>query len=208
MFTHHYLYIDLSLFIYETLPSKISNVLSVVCGLEPPNSFKYPSWREKIVMALALAEIEYVIDNLKHVGLVLRTKGTFEVGNNDALAMTYDLKHIKWERSNKNCMMVIRSCIIESIRGAIPECQCNFVPWQDSTSYWFSLKAYAGTINEKIITEKYDGSSVNKHILKMINFAYNLMSFDMELNNNFFLVDISVSTKGFWYFCCELQRES
>jgi hypothetical protein len=129
-------------------------------------------------MALALAEIEYVIDNLKHVGLVLGTKGTFEVGNNDALAMTYDLKHIKRERSNKNCMMVTRSCIIESIRGAIPQCQCNFVPWQDSTtSYCFSLKAYVGTINEKIITEKYDGSSVNKHILKIINFAYNRMSF-------------------------------
>jgi hypothetical protein len=79
-------------------------------------------------MALTLVVIDYAIDNLKLVGPALAIERTFEVANNAALTMTYNLERVKWDRSNKKCMMVIRNCIIKTIRGAIFECQCHKVP--------------------------------------------------------------------------------
>lgn len=53
--------------------------------MEPLNGYNYPSWREKIDIALALAEIDYAIDNHKPISHVLATKGTTEAANNVAL---------------------------------------------------------------------------------------------------------------------------
>jgi hypothetical protein len=58
----------------------------------------YSSSREKIGIALALAEIDYTIDNAKHIGPVLRVEGTPKVVNNVSLIMTNGFKHIKYER--------------------------------------------------------------------------------------------------------------
>ncbi|PWZ15010.1 hypothetical protein Zm00014a_019488 [Zea mays] len=48
-----------------------------------------------------------------------------ETTNNVALTMTYNLEHIKWKRSNKKCLIVTKTSIIVSIRGAILECQSD-----------------------------------------------------------------------------------
>jgi hypothetical protein len=72
---------------------------------------------------LALAEIDHAIDNHKPISHVLATKGTPEVANNVALRIPNDIDYMKWERSNMKYMMVIKNSIIESIRGAILECQ-------------------------------------------------------------------------------------
>jgi hypothetical protein len=34
----------------------------------------------------------------------------------------YEIEKINWERSNRKCLMVIKERILESIRGAIPDC--------------------------------------------------------------------------------------
>jgi hypothetical protein len=34
--------------------------------------------------------------------------------------MQYDLDRAKWDASNRKCLMVIKSSIMEAIRGAIP----------------------------------------------------------------------------------------
>ena len=44
---------------FEASPSKIANALSVINGLEPLNGSNYPSWREKLMMALTMADIDY-----------------------------------------------------------------------------------------------------------------------------------------------------
>ena len=49
------------LFFSEASPSKIANALSVINGLEPLNGSNYPSWREKLMMALTMADIDYAI---------------------------------------------------------------------------------------------------------------------------------------------------
>jgi hypothetical protein len=54
-------------------------------------------------------------DNPKHVSPMLATEGTSKATNNTILTMKCNLKHIKWEMSNKKCMVVIRSSIIECV---------------------------------------------------------------------------------------------
>ncbi|WVZ54002.1 hypothetical protein U9M48_004877 [Paspalum notatum var. saurae] len=44
-------------------PSKIANALSVINGLDPLDGSNYPSWREKLMMALTMADIDYAIEN-------------------------------------------------------------------------------------------------------------------------------------------------
>jgi hypothetical protein len=37
--------------------------------------------------------------------------------------MAYNLERVKWDASNSKCFMVIKSSIMEAIRGAIPNCE-------------------------------------------------------------------------------------
>lgn len=72
-------------------------------------------------MTLALAKIDYVIDNTRLVAKVLG-KGIPKATNNAALILVYDLECVKWETSNNKCIVIINNSIIDSIRGAISEC--------------------------------------------------------------------------------------
>jgi hypothetical protein len=36
------------------------------------------------------------------------------------IRIKYNLEHAKWDSSNRKCLMVIKSFIVEAIRGAIP----------------------------------------------------------------------------------------
>ena len=40
----------------------------------------------------------------------------------DHKVIKYDLDKAKWEQSNRKCLMVIKYSIVESIKGAITEC--------------------------------------------------------------------------------------
>ena len=83
------------MFIYEASPSKISNTLSVIFGLEPPNGSNCSSWREKIDMILALIEIDYVIDNPKSIDIMLAIERMFEAANSVTLIMVYDFERVR-----------------------------------------------------------------------------------------------------------------
>jgi hypothetical protein len=37
--------------------------------------------------------------------------------------MAYDLERVKWDASNRKCLMVIKSSIKEAIRGGILDCE-------------------------------------------------------------------------------------
>jgi hypothetical protein len=79
-------------------------------NLEPLNDSNYHSRHEKIVMALASSG--YAIDNPRHISSMLTIEATLEVTNNAALTIVYVLEHVKWERQNKKCLMVIKTSII------------------------------------------------------------------------------------------------
>ena len=102
------------------------------------------------------------------------------------IRMKYDLDHAKWEQSNRKCLMVIKSSIVEAIRGAVPDCKTakeylNKV----GSQFTGSSKSYASTLIKKLVTEKYSGGGVREHILRMSNMASKLKTMDMALPDEF-----------------------
>ncbi|WVZ50388.1 hypothetical protein U9M48_001644 [Paspalum notatum var. saurae] len=142
-------------------PSKIANALSVINGLPPLDGSNYPSWREKLMMALTMADIDHAIETPRLTPPVLAAEVTPAAADNPARQMSYDLEKAKWERSNKKCLMVIRGTIIPTIRGAIPECEA-------ATEYLQKIKdQFTGALIKKFANAEYDGSGIREYIMKM-----------------------------------------
>jgi predicted RNase H-like nuclease (RuvC/YqgF family) len=101
------------------------------------------------------------------------------------IRMAYDLEHIKWDASDRKCLMVIKSSITEAITGAI----LNYETTKEclkkvESQFTSSLKTYASTIIKRLVMEKYSfGSGVREHILKMSNMASKLKPMDMGLKD-------------------------
>ncbi|WVZ81624.1 hypothetical protein U9M48_028979, partial [Paspalum notatum var. saurae] len=104
-------------------PSKIANALSVINGLLPLDGSNNPSWREKLMMALTMGDIDHAIETPRLTPPAMAAEDIPAATDNPARQMSYDLEKANWERSNKKCLMVIRGTIILTIRGAIPECE-------------------------------------------------------------------------------------
>jgi hypothetical protein len=101
--------------------------------------------------------------------------------------MAYDLERVKWDASNRKCLMVIKSSIKEVIRGGISDCEIakEYVKKVES-QFTGSSKTYASTIIKRLVMEKYSfGSGVREHILKMSNMASKLKPMDMVLKDEF-----------------------
>jgi hypothetical protein len=95
-----------------------------------------------------------------------------------SIRMAYDLECVKWDASNRKCLMVIKSSIEEAIRGGIPNCQTakEYLKKIES-QFTVSSKAYASTF----------GSGVGEHILKMSNMPSKLKPMDMGLKDEFII---------------------
>ncbi|RLN35268.1 uncharacterized protein C2845_PM03G23520 [Panicum miliaceum] len=100
--------------------------------------------------------------------------------------MKYDLDKAKWDQSNRKCLMVIKSSIVEAIRGAIPE-STTAIDYLRKVESQFtsSSKAYASTLIKRLVTEKYNGGGIREHILRMSNMAPKLRPMNMELPTEF-----------------------
>ncbi|WVZ94024.1 hypothetical protein U9M48_039967 [Paspalum notatum var. saurae] len=72
----------------HTSPSKIANALSVINGLLPLDGLNYPSWREKLMMALTMADIDHAIETPRPTPLVLAAQDTPAAADNPARQMS------------------------------------------------------------------------------------------------------------------------
>jgi hypothetical protein len=91
--------------------------------------------------------------------------------------------------------MVIKSSIMETIRGTIPsrETAKEYLKKMKS-QFTGSSKTYASTIIKRLVAEKYSfGSGVREHILKMSNVASKLKPKNMGLKDEF-IVHLVISS--------------
>jgi hypothetical protein len=65
----------------------------------------------------------------------------------------YEIEKINWEQSNRNCLMVIKERISETIRGVISDC-ATAVEYLEKLESQFtdSSKAYANTPIKRLIS--------------------------------------------------------
>ena len=85
-------------------------------------------------------------------------------------------------------MMVIKSSILEAIRGAIPECTTarEYLRKVES-QFTGSSKAYASTLIKKLVNKKYTGGGIREHLLRMSNMASKLKPMDLGLKDEFLI---------------------
>jgi hypothetical protein len=105
------------------------------------------------------------------------------------IRMAYDLERVKWDTSNRKCLMVIKSSIKKAIRGGIPNCKTakEYLKKVEG-QFTGSSKTYASTIIKRLVTEKYSfGNVVREHILKMSNMASKHKTMDMGLKDEFLI---------------------
>ena len=100
--------------------------------------------------------------------------------------MKYDLGRKKWDISNRKCLMVAKSTILDIIRGSIPDCDIatKYLKKVES-QFTGSSKAYASTLIKKFFNEKYIGGGIREHILKMSNTASKLKPMDLGFKDEF-----------------------
>jgi hypothetical protein len=107
---------------------------------------------------------------------------------NSKLMCFYEIEKINWEQSNRNCLMVIKERISETIRGAISDCAAA-VEYLEKLESQFtdSSKAYANTPIKRLISENYSGGGVRDHILRMTNVAARLKPLDLAIKYGFLI---------------------
>ena len=140
--------------------SSSGNALSFISSIEPLNGGNYGSWREKIEIALALGDIDLALTDdpptepEEPVINEGESEEDFSTRSRDfaPIRMKYDLDHAKWEQSNRKCLMVIKSSIVEAIRGAVPDCKTakeylNKV----GSQFTGSSKSYASTDRKSVV---------------------------------------------------------
>ncbi|CAO2143693.1 unnamed protein product [Urochloa humidicola] len=87
--------------------SNVSNIAGLINGIEQLNGSNYPSWKEKLEIMLALLDLDYALNN--------EAPKEPEEGceNYDVLKRGYEIEKAKWDISNRKCLMIIKSSIIE-----------------------------------------------------------------------------------------------
>ncbi|KAL6606818.1 hypothetical protein ACP70R_042471 [Stipagrostis hirtigluma subsp. patula] len=114
-------------FFVFSIGSSAMNLLRYIPKLTGQN---YGTWREELETGLALAELDLALQEPSPTEPVAPVRGQYETGvawatrkRDFARERTkYNLDKAKWDKSNRECLMVIKMSIIEDIRDLIPEC--------------------------------------------------------------------------------------
>jgi molybdopterin converting factor small subunit len=147
-------------------------------------------------MGLAVFEIDKAITDKRLIELTLLdilnnlcadAKAEREK-QNSKLMSCYEFEKINWERLNRKCLMVNEERISEGIRGVISECEA-VVEYLEKVESQFtsSLKAYASSLIKRLVSEKYTGSGMRDHILRMSNVAARLKPLDLAIKDGFLI---------------------
>ena len=147
--------------------SYASQIAGVMGNIEQLNGSNYASWKEKLEITLALLDIDYALHNNPPVEPKPEDK------DYEALKKVYDEEKAKWDISNRKCLMIIKSSIIDAIRGAIPDTQtAREYLAKIEEQFRGSSKVYATTLIKRLVGEKYDPTgSLREHVMKKCHMA-------------------------------------
>jgi len=114
------------------------------------NGSNYPSWKEKLEILLALLDLDYALNNEP-----FPKEPEEGCEGYDVLKMGYEIEKAKWDTSNRKWLMIIKSSIIEGIRGVMPDSQTtkDYLSKIENQFKVFS-KVYASTLFKRLVTDK------------------------------------------------------
>ncbi|XP_077242709.1 uncharacterized protein LOC143883248 [Tasmannia lanceolata] len=166
-------------------PGAIAGYLSCIEHLTETN---YEKWKEHLYIALGCMELDCAL--------------LIDEPPKDSTTSTPEAKALraKWERSNRMSLMIMKSTISTSIRGAIPDTKDK--KELTAKEYLVSIeeqfkgtsKALVSTLMMRMLTLRYDGQSgVREHIMKMSDMASQLKKMEMEISEGFLVHFIMTS---------------
>jgi hypothetical protein len=130
-------------------------VLGQLGTIEPLNDNNYAQWRERIKMILGLSDLDYALQD------GYPAEPSIEDPLYEHKLMQYGINKVKWEKSNKKYMMIIKHSMAETIRGSIPDCATAKEYLEKVVSQFTgSSKAYASSLVSEFINMRYDGSGM------------------------------------------------
>ncbi|XP_077221688.1 uncharacterized protein LOC143855453 [Tasmannia lanceolata] len=147
-------------------PGAIAAYLSCIEHLTRTN---YEKWKEHLSIALGRMELDFTL--------------LINEPPKDSATSTCEAKALcaKWERSNRMSLMIMKSTISTSIRGAISDTkdkkELTAKEYLAAIEEQFkgTSKALASTLMMRMLTLRYDGQSgVREHIMKMSAMASQL----------------------------------
>lgn len=135
----------------------------------------FSDWKESILLSLGCSELD----------LALREDAPPALTESSTPAE--NLKHERWERSNRLCLMFMKSHINKSIRGSIPETDKAKAFLQAVEEQFVrSDKALASTLMKRLSSKSFDSTKgVREHIMEMRDMAAQLKSLKMEISEAF-----------------------
>nr|AAV24758.1 putative polyprotein [Oryza sativa Japonica Group] len=147
-------------------------------NIEQLNGSNYASWKEKLEITLALLDIDYALHNNPLI------EPRPENENYETLKKEYDEVKAKWDISNRKFLMIIKSSIIDAIRGAVPETQtAREYLAKVEEQFKGSSKVYATTLIKRLVNEKYDFTgNLREHVMKKCHVAFKLKSMEMKIS--------------------------
>ncbi|GAV74531.1 UBN2_2 domain-containing protein, partial [Cephalotus follicularis] len=147
------------------------------------NGTNFLTWKEQIGIVLGVMDLDHA--------LRIDTPASITAQSTIEQRAAYE----KWERSNRMSLMIMKSSISVSIRGAIPDSN-------DAKTYLASVeeqfkgssKAHASTLIMKMLTTRYDGTSgVREHMMMMNDMASKLKDMEMAISEGFLVHFIMTS---------------
>ncbi|GAV87561.1 UBN2_2 domain-containing protein, partial [Cephalotus follicularis] len=146
------------------------------------NVTNFLTWKEQIGIVLGVMDLDHALRI--NTPVVIMAQSTIEQ------RAAYE----KWERSNRMSLMIMKSSISVSIRGAIPDSN-------DAKTYLASVeeqfkgssKAHASTLIMKMLTTRYDGTrGVREHIM-MMNDMTSKLNMEITISEGFLVHFIMTS---------------
>ncbi|KAK6151249.1 hypothetical protein DH2020_016181 [Rehmannia glutinosa] len=139
------------------------------------NGDSYKIWKERIVFHLGWMDIDYAI-----------MKDELPAITENNIPDEVDL-YEKWERSNRLCVMFIKTKISVGIRGSVEKYE-NVRPLLKAIDdqFVFSDKALASTLIMQFSSIKLtEIRGVHEHIMRMRDIAVQLKTLEVEMSDSF-----------------------
>ncbi|GAV81449.1 UBN2_2 domain-containing protein, partial [Cephalotus follicularis] len=139
--------------------------------------------KEQISIVLGIIDLDHALQTYTLAAITAQSTTEQKV--------TYE----KWECSNRMSLMIMKSSISVTIRGAIPDSN-NAKTYLTFLEEQFkgSSKAHASTLIMKMPTTRYDGTSgVREHQMMMKNMASKLKGMKMAISEGFLIHFIMTS---------------
>ncbi|KAK6152751.1 hypothetical protein DH2020_012390 [Rehmannia glutinosa] len=149
----------------------------------------YKIWKDRIVLYLGCMDIDYAIRKDEPLAII-----------ENSIPDEVDL-YEKWERSNRLCVMFIKTKISVGIRGSVEKYDnvCALLKAIDD-QFVSSDKALANTLIIQSSSIKLTGiRGAREHIMRMRDIAAQLKALEVEMSDSF-LVHFVHSLSTIWFF--------